>query len=454
MKRKRLMTGLGLMLAALLVTAALYYAFASKFTTGKMFPEHSSLRADPRGTMLLYESLETLPTVTAARWFEPFSKWMRDSEVRPQDTTVLFLDANGMSLMDEDLEAFLLQGGRVIVSLPSPNPGNSYDDMDEDFHASDHTPVGDDEVLEEVEYKTGFDGWELFALKAYHDYSVVNSDMRLNKESPMAAGAPTETAWLSSEAILINETKSVSNELDTQATEDIEDEDFTEPEGRGESAATSSEEDTDREKLPPARPWDVIYSSHTAPVIVGKQVGRGEIIVLANGLPLTNESLRLHKDLPLLKWLLGNDRNVVFEEYHFGIVQPHGIASLIREYGLSGALVALMISFLLFIWHGAFPLLPSVAEAPRPRTLGHTAVSGYRDLLRRHIRPRQLLGLCLEQWKLAFMGKHQDGKRYEKQFREAEHVVETEAAKPPRERNPGRAYQTISQILNQRRTRP
>jgi hypothetical protein len=46
--------------------------FLLRFSGGDVYPEYSSLRADPFGTMALYESLASLPGATATRHLKPF----------------------------------------------------------------------------------------------------------------------------------------------------------------------------------------------------------------------------------------------------------------------------------------------------------------------------------------------------------------------------------------------
>ncbi len=47
----------------------LFHLFQLRFELGDIYPEYSSLRTDPLGTMALYESLQKLPGLSVGRDF-------------------------------------------------------------------------------------------------------------------------------------------------------------------------------------------------------------------------------------------------------------------------------------------------------------------------------------------------------------------------------------------------
>ena len=51
--------------------AGVMYLFGLSFAAGNVYPQFSSLRSDPRGARLLYESLAALPGVTVSRNLVP-----------------------------------------------------------------------------------------------------------------------------------------------------------------------------------------------------------------------------------------------------------------------------------------------------------------------------------------------------------------------------------------------
>ena len=76
----------------------LWKLYELRFTAGDIYPQYSSLRADPLGTKALYESLQRIPDISTARNY-------REIESLPKGkSTVLFLGENPFlfELMPED----------------------------------------------------------------------------------------------------------------------------------------------------------------------------------------------------------------------------------------------------------------------------------------------------------------------------------------------------------------
>src|SRR4051812_31044400 len=96
--------------------------FKLRFEAGDVYPEYSSLRADPLGVKALYESLDKL--LGTRRNYRPFSK-LGDG----RDTALLYLGSQSAFMFDtrsdlrlppEDfthLESFVRDGGRLVISL-------------------------------------------------------------------------------------------------------------------------------------------------------------------------------------------------------------------------------------------------------------------------------------------------------------------------------------------------
>src|SRR5882724_10332216 len=89
--------------------------------SGDAYPAYSSLRADPRGTMALYESLAALHELQVNRNFQPLPK------LKGAKAAVLMLGepiwkTNGWT--EEELkfyESLVNDGGRLVIAfLPEP----------------------------------------------------------------------------------------------------------------------------------------------------------------------------------------------------------------------------------------------------------------------------------------------------------------------------------------------
>ena len=99
----------------------LWKLYELRFTAGDIYPQYSSLRADPLGTKALYESLQRIPDISTARNY-------REIESLPKGkSTVLFLGENPFlfELMPEDqikeYEALAANGARVVIAMRPVN---------------------------------------------------------------------------------------------------------------------------------------------------------------------------------------------------------------------------------------------------------------------------------------------------------------------------------------------
>lgn len=87
-------------------------------------------------------------------------------------------------------------------------------------------------------------------------------------------------------------------------------------------------------------------------------MGRGEIVLASDSFFLSNEAMKDHRSPPLLAWLCGSRRRIVFDETHLGISESPGIAALLRRDGLTPFFVSLIVLVLLAIWGQSAPFVP------------------------------------------------------------------------------------------------
>jgi hypothetical protein len=88
--------------------------FRWRFEAGDVFPQYSSLRADPVGTQALFESFNALPSVSVARNYQPLEK------IKAASATVFYLGVDAESFVRaerEDLELLARGGARLVIGL-------------------------------------------------------------------------------------------------------------------------------------------------------------------------------------------------------------------------------------------------------------------------------------------------------------------------------------------------
>jgi hypothetical protein len=101
-------TAMAVALAAVFL-GGLVALFNADFAGGEVYPEYSTLRADPNGAKLLFESLARLPGLTVTRNFMPVQNLAANA------ATVVLL---GLHELDPaDLEKLAGRGNRVVAAL-------------------------------------------------------------------------------------------------------------------------------------------------------------------------------------------------------------------------------------------------------------------------------------------------------------------------------------------------
>ncbi len=104
--------------------------FQSRFRNGETFPDYSTLKADPLGTLALFESLQKTPNLTVTR------NYSNTSIVDLSNITIFFIGIQpNIFEMDGSLtnhiDSMLKKGNRIIVSFLDPpfySPSNTLPD--------------------------------------------------------------------------------------------------------------------------------------------------------------------------------------------------------------------------------------------------------------------------------------------------------------------------------------
>ena len=312
--------------------------FGLRFEAGDIYPQYSSLRADPLGSKALYESLDHLVPVRRAH--QPLRRVNG-----PNRTTWLFLGVKPSELYVSSAElrqweAFVTQGGRVVFAMLPGNLGPSGTQAPASKNPDTWVFAGD---------QWGF-AWDHAALPSPEKNAFEPAIARhtIGGDLPGSISMRSPVCFTN-----LNEA------------------------------------------------WRVIYEREGArPVVIERKLGSGSIVLTADAYPFSNEALDRERHTDLLAWYIGAAREVVFDEHHLGVQASHGIASLARKYQLHGTFTVLTALAALFIWKSGTTLVPRTAENRSSDIIpGKDASSGFINLLRRNVAPSNLLRVCLSEWK-------------------------------------------------------
>ena len=151
--------------------------------------------------------------------------------------------------------------------------------------------------------------------------------------------------------------------------------------------------------------WQTIALTDGLPVVVQRDYGKGQIVMTSDSYFASNEALWKGEDTSFLWWLIGEKQKVLFDETIHGSTESGGMMKLIRQYRLHGFFAGLFIFLALLAWSSGSSLVPSseVMELGLAKTdgavTGEDVSSGMVRLLRKSVRPGEMLERCVEIWK-------------------------------------------------------
>ena len=399
--------------------------FLARFAHGDVYPPYSSLRTDPLGTRVFFESLRALPRFQPERNFTALNRM----DLTP-DSVLLFLGDSVAYRPNEDtlppdtaalLTRFMRSGGRVVVTL-MPRPWRE-----------DRARPDQDAPATRQRKNTSSDGDE------------GRTGQPEEKKTPPDKNKTGRGPDPSHEK---NEDVTLTNWLDTAfAVAPI-----------GEDTVAQATTNALARSLPGAmachtslcfsnasREWLVLYERQHLPLVMERRIGKGSIAVSTLSFFVSNEALRDARHPELLLWLLGNYRRVIFDETHHGCIEEPGIGSLIRKYRLGWMILNLLLLAILFVWQRGTSVVPPQSpdgEPERDVASGKDSATGLVNLLRRNIPARQVLQTCLETWERTAL---KGGRQHRVRLARAKALVESERLLAAG--NPAEGYNRICAAL-------
>jgi hypothetical protein len=358
-KPSNLYIAIGVLFSALFFLG-LGHLFMLRFQTGDIYPPYSSLRADPLGTMALYESLANIDSVQVRRHYESVARIQSG-----HDLTLFYLGSPAASFFSEthhqsddlvkQLRRLAITGARVVMSFTPPQrtskpeknvPKDDADDADNPKQPCAEIKQPDDaSILKQLQNVTlKYDSQLEKSPGAYLTPAYLTSGL------PHSDKVPWHSAWY----------------FDVDASS-----------------------------------WQVIYSIDNRPVMIEHPFGDGTIILLTDTFLLSNEALRSQRHPRFLAWLMGPNSQAVFDEAHLGMRKKPGVVALARQNRLHWPIGGIILLALLFIWKNAMPLTPPPTDGLTSSSQVYTPLDytgGLISLLDRHIGKRQIMKIYVDEW--------------------------------------------------------
>lgn len=415
-----------LILAALVIPVcllALYQLLVLQYELGDAYPEYSSFRADPLGTLALYDALGSLPETTTRR-----NMTNLDQAVHPSDATLLFAGAllgkDQVSTL-ERLESFAAGGGQLIILFRPYLREPSFLDAEESDE--EERSAGEEEESESV------------------DSEVEGGPDR----EPNENGSPGMLALLSPQEDI---SERWGFDYGYERLVQDENEEYVERVQRGAVAP---------EVLPQSLPWHsglyfagldeswgVIYARDDRPVAMERDWGSGRIVIATDSFLVTNEAMLSGRESEFLAWLVGTSDTVIFEETHLGVARTTGLMGLLLHYRLVPVLLVLIFLTLLSIWKNAASLVPRHASEQDADLLdADTSVSGMARLAKRAVAPSAVLDTCWELYRQPTAHKAVLEEQTRSSIRQ---ILSANRERPRLKKDNVSTYNRIRSILNER----
>ena len=103
--------------------------------------------------------------------------------------------------------------------------------------------------------------------------------------------------------------------------------------------------------------WTTVHSAAGVPLIIERKLGAGTHVICSQSAFLSNEALANRRRTDLILRVIGDSRNVVFDETVRGVVERRNVAWLLRRHGLFGIVGVFLCVAALALWRGLCPML-------------------------------------------------------------------------------------------------
>lgn len=348
---------------------------------------YSTMRSDPLGASVLYNAMAALPGITVERNHSDLAGLSGG-----EGDTLFLVGIAGRTLIDEGdniytlraLHAFVNNGGRLVISFAAAPSflddvettvdEDESDDPDEDGEAEEQ---GDGES-EDSERPSRHFGRRYDGDGDDGDGELSDEDMALITQWNMRL-IPEFKDWRAAgwmfDAERLPEWDALPKVLTWHSPFYLEAQDAG---------------------------WYPVYcwpANVSRPTVLERAQMNGSVVVIGDSFFFSNEAMSGARNTPLLTWLVGDARRVIFDETHLGLSRSPGMMTLVRRYRFHGVVLALLAAGLLFVWRGACSLTPPRPEVEAEEELASNSAAGLTNLLRRSLPPSRLLAACLQEWR-------------------------------------------------------
>jgi len=413
-----------------LFTFGIFRIFSIRFAAGDIYPPYSSFRSDPLGCRALHDALIHTGDISVSRSVTPLHR-MKDLE----NVTVFVtgLGANDLSgslpqAWFDAIDALVKQGARLVLcSVPSR--------FEKKQAAKETPPVKKKPLIKPKKADKGKAG-----VKAEKTKDKKPAE---NNDGPKNEGTGE------------NEEPYPVKQVNLSKAWGFEDDYADRAEGTAEPVSNyksthgliAQSWHTSRYFTKLAKAWKPVYTMNGKTVLMERAYGKGSLVFSTDTYFMSNEALRNEANPRLLVFLTGGNRQVIFDEAHFGITSEPGIAGLIKRYELQGFAWVLLLFCLLYIWKNASYFVPPREEDEVRDASARDQASGLASLYKRHIKDNDLLSVCIDEWSKTAVIERRSSLNHQEKQTQIRHTAKGDGGKPV---DPVAGYREIKRLLSER----
>ena len=385
--------------------------FWLRFQKGDVYPAYSSLRTDPLGSKVLFESLVSFNKLDVKRNYQSWTKLEGDP-----GSVLLYLGAWNVDFQwreknfFQSLDQYMIQGGRLVIAfLPSQHL---------ESHVKEKSVLKDKKIEtpdpEEEQRNKSFDSME-----KHWGIVLNNEDPKAKKQEHLIAKKFPQKQRFALEENL--------------------------PQSLSWHSGMSFK--------PLNAAWHTLYTVNEKPVMVVKTLGRGSLILMTDSFAFSNEALLKDRQVPLLGALLQDRQEIIFDEYHLGVASQQGLMDLIVRYRLQYFLLSLFFVFALLVWKNSSQGIRESQDIFAAQLIESKKdyFEGLVSLLRKNIPKKKILNICVEEW---YKDINHSSKKFSRGIKSDQGVkknVEEILASQNKGMDPVGGYQLIYKKLTERK---
>lgn len=154
--------------------------------------------------------------------------------------------------------------------------------------------------------------------------------------------------------------------------------------------------------------WYPVVKVEGRPVVMERRLGKGSVVIATDSFFVSNEALHREAVPEFLIWMVGDKKNIVFDETIHGTMESGGTMKLIRHYRLHGLFLGMVVFVALWAWRSGSTLAPANSAIEHGFVSTGESVGGQETgrglihLLKRSIPRNNLLEHCFEIWCLSY----------------------------------------------------